>query len=277
MRTDSTGQTPDVIAGIDGATPGQSRRRQMLAVIRDRDFVAVGDLSTMFGISEVTVRSDLGTLARQGRIRRVRGGAVSSSPSRRERPFEESRGAFSEEKAAIGRAAAQLVSSGSTIILDVGTTTTAIAQALLARTDLEDLVIVTNALNIALELEAGTPRFTVVVMGGTLRPLQHSLVDPLGGLILEHLHADQLFLGCNGIDVERGVTNANLPEAELKRRMLRSAARRIVVADGSKVGAVSVAHLCAAADPDLLLTGDSADPDTVAALELAGLAVQAAS
>jgi len=98
----------------------------------------------------------------------------------------------------------------------------------------------------------------------------------LHGLILEHIHADQLYLGCNGVDAERGVTNANLPEAELKRRMLRAAARRIVVADGSKIGAVSVAHLCGASDPDLLLTGASADPDTVAALELAGLAVQMA-
>ena len=72
------------------------------------------------------------------------------------------------------------------------------------------------------------------------------------------------------------MTNANLPEAELKRRMLRAAARRIVVADGSKIGAVSVTHLCGASDPDLLLTGASVDPDTVAALELAGLAVQMA-
>ena len=90
--------------------------------------------------------------------------------------------------------------------------------------------------------------------------MQHSLVDPLGGLMLEHVHTHTVFLGCNGVDPDGGITNINLPEADLKRRMLKAARRRIVVADGSKIGEVELARLCAIDDIDLLITDSSADP-----------------
>ncbi|MBA2530480.1 MAG: DeoR/GlpR transcriptional regulator, partial [Euzebyales bacterium] len=89
----------------------------MRAVIAERDFTRVVDLSEMFGISEVTVRSDLDTLATRGHVRRVRGGAVSRSPGP-ERPFEEAETSHAAEKAAIGRAAAAMVDNGDTVILD---------------------------------------------------------------------------------------------------------------------------------------------------------------
>ncbi len=251
--------------------PANVRRQRMLGVVRGQDFVRVGDLSTMFGISEVTVRSDLAELARRGQVRRVHGGAV--LPARGERSFEETQGAHSVEKTAIGRAAAAMVADGDTIILDVGTTTTATARALLERTELRDVVVFTNGLNIAFVLEPATPRMTVVVTGGTLRPLQHSLVDPLGGLILERINANIVFLGCNGIDPVGGVTNINLPEADMKRRMQRAGRRRVVVADGSKVGVVELAPLCDVSEVDLLITGSSADPATVEGLRGRGLDV----
>ena len=258
-------------SAVSSTLPANVRRQRMLRVIRGHDFVRVGDLSTMFDVSEVTVRSDLADLARRGQVRRVHGGAV--SPARGERPFEETQGAHWAEKTAIGRAAAALVADGDTVILDVGTTTTATARALLERTDLRDVVVFTNGLNIAFLLEPATPRMTVVVTGGTLRPLQHSLVDPLGGLILDQINANIVFLGCNGIDPVGGVTNINLPEAGMKRRMQRAGRRRIVVADGSKVGAVELAPLCDVSEVDLLITGASADAATVAALRERGLQV----
>jgi DeoR family transcriptional regulator of aga operon len=190
----------------------------MRSVINDRDFVRVADLSLMFGISEVTVRSDLDELAHRGQVRRIRGGAVPRAESAAERSFEESAGANAAEKDAIGRAAAALVAAGDTILLDVGTTTNAVARALVDRADLSDVVVLTSGLNIALTLEPAIPRFTVVVTGGTLRPLQHSLVDPLAGVVLDRINVGTLFLGCNGVDPEGGVTNINLPEADVKPR-----------------------------------------------------------
>lgn len=254
--------------------PARLRRERMLAIIRQHDFVRVADLSERFDISEVTVRSDLDALSERGHIRRVRGGAVPRTAPGPERPFEEAAISNAAEKRAIAIEAARMVASGDTIILDVGTTTTAIAQELSGRADLADVTVFTNSLTIALALESASPRITVVVTGGTLRPLQHSLVDPLGGLVLDHISAAKVFLGCNGVDPDRGVTNINLPEAEVKRRMLRAARERVVVADGSKIGEVTLAHLCDVDDVDLLLTGASADPSAVDALRDRGLEVR---
>ena len=245
--------------GAATVVPGELRRERMLSALYEREFLRVTELGEMFGISEVTVRSDLDTLAEDGRVMRVRGGAMAPRARPGERPFEEMRAAQAGEKARIGRAAAQLVRSGETVILDVGTTTTAVARALIARQDLSEVGIFTNAINIALELEPAIPRFSVFVLGGTLRPLQHSLVDPLGGLALAQINASAVFLGCNGVDPDGGITNINLPEAALKRRMLAAAHRRIVVADGSKLGRVELARLCSVDEIDLLVTDESAD------------------
>jgi DeoR family transcriptional regulator of aga operon len=103
----------------------------------------------------------------------------------------------------------------------------------------------------------------VVVLGGTLRPLQHSLVDPLAALPLAHVNAHTILLGCNGVDALAGVTNVNLPEAEVKRRMLAAARRRVVLADGSKLGTVHLARLCDIGEIDTVITGASADPAVV--------------
>lgn len=250
----------------NGDTLAEARRKQILALIKDKDFVRVSDTSTLFGVSEVTIRSDLDVLAQRGQIRRVRGGAMSRLIPPPERSFEEGLSAHAREKAAIARAAAGLVSTGETIILDVGTTTTAVAQALRERESVDNLVVFTNSLNIALDLEPAIPRFTVVVMGGTLRPTAHSLYDPLGEMTLERINAHTVFLGCNGVDLDRGITNTNLPEASTKRRILRAARRRVVVADSSKIGAVALAHLCDIDEIDLLITDAGVNPTFLAAL-----------
>lgn len=259
----------------DSPIPARIRRDRMLAVLQERDFVRVSELSRRFEVSEVTVRGDLDAMASRGLLRRVRGGAVPRGITPAERPFEEAEVAAAEEKRGIGRAAAAMVSSGDTIILDVGTTTTAIASALAARDGLTDVTVFTSSLTIAMALEAAASRrMTVVVTGGTLRPQQHSLVEPLAGLVLASIHAGTAFIGCNGVDIDAGVTNVNLPETEVKKRIIDASQRRIVCADASKLGQVALAHVCELDDVDLLLTDRSADPGLVAALRETGLQVE---
>ena len=101
--------------------------------------------------------------------------------------------------------------------------------------------------------------------------------DPFGGPVLERINAELMFLGCNGIDPTAGVTNVNLPEAEMKQRMMRSARRTVAVADGSKVGETSVAWVCDVAALDSLITGLSAPPGAVMELEEEGLEVRIAT
>ena len=256
-----------------GPLPARVRRDRMLALLRERDFVRVAELAERFDVSEVTVRGDLDALQARGQLRRVRGGAVPRAAAPTERRFEEAEVAAAAQKRAIARTAAAMVGDGDTIVLDVGTTTTAVAQALAERTELSDVTVFTSSLTIALALESADPRLTVVVTGGTLRSKQHSLVEPLAGLVLDTINAGTAFIGCNGIDVERGVTNVNLPETEIKRMILRSSQRRVVCADSSKLGQVALAHVCDLDDVDQLITDDRADPDLVAGLRETGLEV----
>ena len=246
----------------------------MAEVIASRGFMKVVELGETFGISGVTVRSDLDALERARLILRVHGGAVPRKvPPEREASFEESLESSSGAKERIGAAAAAMVVSGQSVLLDVGTTTLAVARALVARADLHDVTVVTNGLTIALELERAIPRFTVVVTGGTLRPLQHSLVDPLARPVLEQMHADIAFLGCNGVDVERGVTNVNLPEAEIKRLMLGASARPVVVADSSKLDRVHLGAVGPLAEVAALITDDGAATARLDAFRAAGVEV----
>jgi DeoR family transcriptional regulator of aga operon len=257
----------------DDALPAVMRRQRMAELIAGRGFVRVSELSEVFGVSGVTVRSDLAALGESEHIRRVHGGAVPLEAPDRESSFEESLEASAHDKRAIGSLAASLVSSGQSILLDVGTTTLAVAQALKSRTDLDNLVVITNGLHIALELESEIPRFTVIVTGGALRPLQHSLVQPLARTVLDQVHADVAILGCNGVDVAHGITNVNLPEAEVKQLMVAAAQRVIVVADASKLGRVSLGTVASLEQVDLIVTSEGADPALVSDLSAAGVEV----
>lgn len=250
------------------------RRDAIAAVVFEREFARVTDMSEWFGVSSVTVRLDLEALEAEGRVRRVRGGAIRGTyPPTPELPSEEAASVATLEKAAIAAHAVSLVRSGSTVLMDVGTTTRAAAAALVRRTELSSVTVFTNGLEIARVLEPAIPRLTVVVTGGTLRPKQHSLVDPLATVLLDGIRTDLLFLGCNGIDAELGVFNVNLEEGDVKRRMLRQADKVVLLAHGSKLGAHQVARICGVEDVDLLITGPSADPAALKALRAAGLEV----
>jgi DeoR family transcriptional regulator of aga operon len=245
--------------------PGAAERRdRMRALIQGRAFARVAELSREFGVSAVTVRGDLDALEADGGIRRIRGGAMPFDATRLvERPFEEAEVESAEAKARIAAAADDLIEPGMSVLLDVGTTTAAVARELLRRDSLRDVTVMTNGLSIALLLEAAIPRLQVVVTGGTLRPLQHSLVAPLASLVLGRVHADLALIGCNGIDAVSGVTNINLPEAEIKTAMISAAARTVVVADGSKVGRVYLGHITDASAVDALITDPTAPDDAV--------------
>lgn len=264
----------------DRGTPRspRERRARIAEMLRDASFLHVEELSDRFGVSEVTTRADLEALAVSGHLRRVRGGAVPvTTRPRPERSYIESLGQHAAAKRAIGAAVAAAVVPGESVGIDVGTTTTAVAQALAERSDLADVVVVTNSLTIPLVLEDAVPRLTVVVTGGTLRPLQHSLVDPLGDLVLGRLQLDTAVIGCTGVSVEHGVSNVNLPEAAAKRRFLERALRRVVVADGSKIGERSLAPVCDLDGVDVLVTDDSAPTADVERLRGAGVDVRIAS
>jgi DeoR/GlpR family transcriptional regulator of sugar metabolism len=250
------------------------RHQVILGMVRDKGRASIAQLAERLGVSGVTVREDLKFLEGQRRLVRTRGGAVSQPDQRIEMPLELTSLANAAEKRAIGCRAASMVQSGQTIIIDVGSTTSEMAKALPAH--LLDVVVITNGLNIALLLE-GRPGVSVVVTGGTLRPLQHSLVAPLGTVLLEKLNADVAFLGCNGVEAGRGFTNTNLAEAEIKQAMVKSARRVVFLADHSKLNTVASAFVARLDQADRLITDDGAPTAVLSELRHAGLQVDAAA
>jgi DeoR family transcriptional regulator of aga operon len=236
--------------------------------------VSIADLKDQLGVSEVTLREDLKYLERRKVLTRVRGGAVASRNGAMELSLEETSTTNRREKMAIGAKAAAMVQNGQTIIIDVGSTTTELAKALSA--ELVRVVVITNGLNIALLLES-LPGISVIVTGGTLRPLQHSLVAPMGTLLLDQLKADVAFLGCNGVDPVRGFTNTNIAEAEIKQAMVNAAAKTVFLADHAKIGEVASAFVTDISRADLLITDDGADGSVLANLRADGLAIETVS
>ncbi|WP_192796630.1 DeoR/GlpR family DNA-binding transcription regulator [Serinicoccus kebangsaanensis] len=254
--------------------PAHARRTRILDIVNAQGFARVTELAQQMQVTEVTVRSDLTHLARSGAVRRVHGGAV---PGRRsvadEAGYEASLLRAADEKERIGRVAVGLLSPGAAVMIDAGTTTTAMVRALVARDDLEGVVVITNSLTIALELEPTIPRHTVVISGGTLRPRQHSLVDPLGDAVIGRIRADVGVIGCNGVDVEAGITNSSMTEAAVKARMLEASHRRVVLADSDKIGRVQLTQVAPLAGVDTLITTRQAPASVVADIEACGIEV----
>jgi DeoR family transcriptional regulator of aga operon len=256
------------------ADPGAVRRRRLGELVLSHGFLRVADSSRLLGVSEVTVRADLSVLESEGTITRVHGGAVPAAV--RESPLEQTVRKDADIKRRIGERAAGMIRSGESVLLDVGSTALAAARALVARDDLRDVVVLTNGLSIALALEPAIPRLTVVVIGGTLRPLQHSLVDPHATDALAGLSADVALIGCNGVDAEAGVTNLNLAEAQVKRSMVRSSARRILLADASKLGRRHLGRIGAVEDFDVLVTAGEPAAGSLDPIRALGVAVEVA-
>ena len=203
----------------------EERRRAILEILNRQGRVLVTELSQHFETSQVTIRKDLEILHAHGQVHRTHGGALPARDSVLEDPtLREKEKLHRQEKLRIAEAAAGKVTEGQVVILDSGTTTTAIARAL---RDFRNLTIITNAVNIAAEL-AGTA-VEVILTGGTLRKNSFSLVGPIAEETLRRLSADLLFLGVDGFDVHYGLSTPNLLEAKVNRVMVEVAKRTIAV------------------------------------------------
>ena len=226
------------------------------------------ELASELNVSEVTIRNDLEALERQGVLRRMRGGAVMVRTARFERPPHLAAESFTDEKARIAALAASLIRDGETVIIDAGSTMVALARAL-PRT-LNDVAVVTNALDVALELE-NHPGVKVAVTGGTVRGQQRSLVAPFATYLLAQINADVAFVSCAGFDPEKGFTQSNWEEAEVKHAMLAAAGRVVVLADHGKFGHVGTARIAPLNRADILVSDTGLNVEAMRALETRGV------
>lgn len=236
------------------------RQDVILAEIRAHGAVRVSDLVASLEVSDMTVRRDIAELERRGLARRVHGGAVDAGAQRsaHEPDFAAKRLLATPEKAAIGRAALDMIEPGSSVALSAGTTTHALSELIAATPELRPLTVVTNSLPVADTLyRAGDHTLSVVLTGGTRTP-SDALVGPLAVSALAQLRVDLAFLGVHGMDGD-GLSTPNLLEAETNRAMIACAGRTVVLADHSKWGEIG---LCRIAPLDVVhtLVSDNALP-----------------
>jgi DeoR/GlpR family transcriptional regulator of sugar metabolism len=258
--------------GDDGDKHGlsqQDRMRHVLRLLETRDSVQVSELAEVFAVSEVTVRSDLTSLAQQGLVARVRGGVRALQHGQSEVGFDLRLRLEVERKRAIARAAAAMVGEGEAVALDASTTAYYLALELRAK---RELVVVTNGLLVASALAdaAGT---TVLVTGGILRLSAMSLVGDFGTDVLRTTRINKGFLGARGLSLERGLMDLNPDEVRIKQEMADACEQVFGILDGTKWHRSALLSFTPVDELAGIVTDSSAPRDDVEAWRAAGVEV----
>lgn len=227
---------------------------------------SVGQLSRRFGVSEVTIRSDLKSLAAQGLVLRQHGGGLPTlhaNMSDRQRTH-------MEEKTRIAHAAADMIADLEDVMITAGSTTSLIPRFLLGR---QGINIVTNS-TLLLPHVRNNPGLVVTLTGGEFRPSSEALTGPATIRELGQFHVSKAFLGTDGIAAEQGLTADSADLADVCRRMSEQARQTIVLADSSKLGRTGFAHIMAVSRIDILITDTAAPAAEVARLRKKGVDVR---
>jgi DeoR family transcriptional regulator, aga operon transcriptional repressor len=247
------------------------RAKEILSLLLRNGKTSVEDLTATLQASPASIRRDLTRLEERGLVHRTHGGAMLANPGkavyepfRFDASFEVREDRFAAEKQRIARAAAGLVQDGETIGIAAGTTTTLVARQMLHR---KRLHIITNAVNIGMELSSSS-RLQTTLTGGSMRWAgAFSLVGPPAIESISAVVLDRLFVGVTGVDAIHGATIIEVEEAAVFRAMVRQAQQVVVVADSSKMGQISPAVVCPARDIDLIITDDGISEEAASAFD----------
>lgn len=247
------------------------RRREIVKMLKKDGRVAVEDLVRRFKVSAVTIRADLGQLAGHGIMVRSYGGAMLPQEPDQEFPLNIKKTIHHAEKVRIGRAAAKIVKSHQTVIIDSGTTAAEVARAI-KRTNLEALTVITHSLSIAQEFTE-SPDISVIMIGGVMRHVSGSFVGPQAEHMIRALYADHFFLGVDGFDSDIGPSTPDLLEAQVNALMMQVSHEVTVVADASKLGRRSLSVISNINSVHRLITDDRINPEMLERMQRRGLEV----
>ncbi len=225
----------------------------------------VSDLAVSFGVSEMTVRRDLRALASDGKLERVRGGAVDAGV---EEPFAQIEFERFDSKDRIGTAAAALVEDGMTVLVDIGTTTLQMARHLHGK----QVTVITTNLAVLEEL-LPDPDIELVLPGGTVRRNYRSLVGVVAEDSLRQLRADIAFLGTSAVDAELGVWDTTMVEVPIKRIMIDNSESVVLLADAAKFAMSGVVRVCGPESLDHIVTDAPIPYESGATLAAASIEV----
>jgi DeoR/GlpR family transcriptional regulator of sugar metabolism len=249
------------------------RHDRILDILQSRGRVEVTELSRQLDVSEMTTRRDLLELESLGSLRRVRGGAVRELGRSFEPGYRSRAQQALPSKKAIAAAAAEYVADGDAIALDVGSTVLQMVDELTGR---HGLSIVTSNLRVAWAVannHALERSVRLILAGGVVRADELNMTGISAQDNYRRMRVDTAFIGVGGVNVSAGLTDYNLEDAELKRVLVDSARRVIVLADSSKLGNETFAHVADLDQVDTLVTDAAADAGAVEALRAVGLEV----
>lgn len=233
------------------------RQEKILQYINEKKTVRTKELSERFDTSPVTIRADINDLANRGLVIKSHGGALSllnrisfEIPSVRKSVQD------IEAKRLIGEMAAAYIQDNDVIILDAGTTTLEIAK----RINKKDVTVITNDIKIG-EVLADQGNVTLFMTGGMLMPSVYTLTGDETNAFLTRIKADKLFLGCDAIDFNWGISNRSIQEVSVKKAMIAASKEVIAVASSTKFHQQVFAFLCGLDEIDLLLTDHLKEDD----------------
>lgn len=254
---------------------GSERRRHITESLAASGRVTVADLAAGLDVSAETIRRDLSALESEGLLERTHGGAVPSIPGgRTERTLAARRAENVDAKSAIGRAALRLLpAQGGTVLLDAGSTTACLVEALSAGpAEGYGLTLITNSVPLAGDIHRAG-RESLHMLGGGARGLTGACVGAHTLRALEAIRVDVAFLGTNGLDTERGLTTQDPEEAAVKSAMCRAARRVVVLADSSKFGRDYLVSFADLDRVDAMVTDARPTGALAAALDARGIEV----
>jgi DeoR family transcriptional regulator of aga operon len=245
------------------------RRLRIVHQLAIRHEMEVEELSSILSASPSTIRRELSAMEKDGLLVRTHGAAHLRVPIDYDFPYANRAAKQLEEKRAIALAAMQLVAPGMVLAFVGGTTCTALARML---RPLDDLTIVTSAINVALELQ-GQSNKRVILTGGTLNRNSYELVGSQAIGSLENMHCEMAFLGASGMSAEYGLSMTDEPEAAVGRALIASTERTVVLADHTKLGKRGLVRVCPLEQVSLLVTDARAAPEQLTSMRRSGLDV----
>jgi DeoR/GlpR family transcriptional regulator of sugar metabolism len=249
----------------------EERQQTILELLEARGQVTIAELSARFSVSDMTLRRDLAQLEGDGLLRRTHGGATRTQSSSFEPPFAMRARLNPEAKRAIAATVASQLSDGQTLILDGGSTGTAIAEAIVGRN------LTVCALNMrAAGILASSPATRVMVPGGLVRHGELSFIGPAAERTLSDHRFDTYVMTVSAVDAQAGLTEWNADDAAIKRTALSVSARCIVACDSSKFGQTAFARIAGLDAADLIVTDVDLDAGQRQEMAMLGATVRIA-
>jgi DeoR/GlpR family transcriptional regulator of sugar metabolism len=254
-------------------TTARARRDLIARMIEERDSLSVAELMVQFNITDTSIRHDLTVLEEGGKLRRVRGGAVSRSTARLNGLFAGWARENAAQKRRIGLAAAGLVQGGNVVFFDSGSTVVEVAAHIPGTLrSPRAITMVTHSLPVIQEV-GNWEQPHLICLGGLYLPDYQAMVGPVTLADLRELSADIAFLGCDGLTVEGGLSTPHMLIAEVGLAMASRARRVVAVANSTKLGRAGFTPIVGLDAINVLVTDQDASPDLIAQIRDLGIEV----